>query len=449
MGRGAAAGALLVALVVLGAPPAAGAELSGVFQRMTKSECYFINGTEKVKYVQRSIYNRDQFIMFDSDVGHFVGFTRYGEKLAKRWNSNAVFMEDRRTAVDWFCRCWYKNFTPFITERRVPPSVSISLVPPSSSQPGPGRLLCSVMDFYPAAIQVRWFQGQQELSEHVVATDVVPNGDWTYQLLVLLEIPPRRGLSYSCQVEHVSLEQPLRRHWEMPPDAARIKILMGIGGFVLGSVFLALGLGFSLRKKVDVWAFGTVTIEMVEGEPPYFRETAAMARALIRQNGSPQLQQPRRLSALLRDCLECSLEPDEERPGGPESVGLGCAVCRARPWLRLGYGAVSRGCGALIGGSGAEQGPSGGLRAAVAGQRRHCRVCGPASGGGGSSARERVSLNSRSCGYQGDVTQSRMGSGEDIPAEARWECGQGLLPESAEGDVPVEAEAERGQPPDG
>ncbi|XP_054374068.1 class II histocompatibility antigen, B-L beta chain-like [Molothrus ater] len=69
------------------------------------------------------------------------------------------------------------------------------------------------MDFYPAAIQVRWFQGQQELSEHVVATDVVPNGDWTYQLLVLLETPPRRGLTYSCQVEHVSLEQPLSRHW--------------------------------------------------------------------------------------------------------------------------------------------------------------------------------------------------------------------------------------------
>ncbi|XP_077047160.1 serine/threonine-protein kinase PAK 3-like [Agelaius phoeniceus] len=65
--------------------------------------------------------------------------------------------------------------------------------------------------------------------------------------------------------------------------------------------------------KVDIWSFGIVTIEMVEGEPPYFRETAAMARALIRQNGTPQLQEPRRLSALLRDFLECSLEPDEEQ----------------------------------------------------------------------------------------------------------------------------------------
>ncbi|XP_053858214.1 rano class II histocompatibility antigen, D-1 beta chain-like [Vidua macroura] len=44
------------------------------------------------------------------------------------------------------------------------------------------------MDFHPAHTQLSWFQGQQELS--VVATDVVPNGDWTHQLLMLLETHP-------------------------------------------------------------------------------------------------------------------------------------------------------------------------------------------------------------------------------------------------------------------
>uniref|UniRef100_A0A8C3MNK7 Ig-like domain-containing protein n=1 Tax=Geospiza parvula TaxID=87175 RepID=A0A8C3MNK7_GEOPR len=213
MGRGAAAGALLVALVVLGAPPAAGAELSGVFQELSTSECYFINGTEKVRFVERYIYNRQPYAVFDSDVGHYVGFTPYGEMNAKRWNSDPELMEDRRTSVDTYCRHNYEVSRP---ATKVPPSAP--KIPPSATKipslpARPGRLLCSVMDFYPAAIQVRWFQGQQELSEHVVATDVVPNGDWTYQLLVLLETPPRRGLSYSCQVEHVSLEQPLRRHW--------------------------------------------------------------------------------------------------------------------------------------------------------------------------------------------------------------------------------------------
>ncbi|XP_066427139.1 HLA class II histocompatibility antigen, DR beta 4 chain-like [Molothrus aeneus] len=170
MGRGAAAGALLVALVVLGAPPAAGAEFSGMVQAMAQQECYFIHGTEKVRYVLRYIYNREPYATFDSDVGNYVGFTPFGERYAERWNSDLDTLEYRRASVDTYCRQNYEGMTPFITERRLPPSVSISLVPPSSSQPGPGRLLCSVMDFYPAAIQVRWFQGQQELSEHVVAT---------------------------------------------------------------------------------------------------------------------------------------------------------------------------------------------------------------------------------------------------------------------------------------
>ncbi|XP_051630339.1 class II histocompatibility antigen, B-L beta chain-like [Manacus candei] len=242
------AGAVLAVLVVLGAPPAAGEELSGVFQDMVKSECHFINGTERVRFVHRYIYNRQQQVHFDSDVGIFVGDTPFGEYQARNWNSQQERLEYYRSLVDRVCLPSYEGYGPFSVERRVSPSVSILLVP-SSSQPGPGRLLCSVMDFYPAPVQVRWFQDGQELPEHVVATDVVPNGDWSYQVLVMLEIPPRRGVTYSCQVEHVSLEHPLSRHWEMPPDTVCSKILVGVGGFVLGLVFLALGLGFYLREK--------------------------------------------------------------------------------------------------------------------------------------------------------------------------------------------------------
>ncbi|XP_005533649.1 PREDICTED: class II histocompatibility antigen, B-L beta chain-like [Pseudopodoces humilis] len=249
MGRVAAAGALLVAQVVLGASSAAGAELSGVLLEMVKSECHFINGTDRVRFVKRFIYNREQFLHFDSDVGLFVGDTSFGEKVARYWNSDQEWMEYRRDAVDRHCRHNYELSTPFLVERRVPPSVSISLVP-SSSHPGTSHLLCSVMDFYPAKIQVRWFQGQQELSGHVMATDVVPNGDWTYQLLVLLETAPQRGVSYSCQVEHVSLEEPLSQHWEMLPNTTCSKMITGIGGFMLGFVFLMLGLSFYLHKKL-------------------------------------------------------------------------------------------------------------------------------------------------------------------------------------------------------
>ncbi|XP_064496742.1 H-2 class II histocompatibility antigen, I-E beta chain-like [Pseudopipra pipra] len=112
------AGAVLAVLVVLGAPPAAGEELSGVFQRMVKSECHFINGTEWVRYMERHIHNREQFVHSDSDVGIHVGDTLYGEIQARYWNSQQVYLEYKWAQVDNYCRHNYKVFTPSSVEIR-------------------------------------------------------------------------------------------------------------------------------------------------------------------------------------------------------------------------------------------------------------------------------------------------------------------------------------------
>ncbi|NXC10534.1 HB21 protein, partial [Orthonyx spaldingii] len=110
--------AVLVTLVVLGAPPVADTELSGVFQEMVKSECHFFNGTDRVRLVKRYIYNREQLLHFDSDVGHFVGDTAFGEKVARYWNSDPEWMAYRRAAVDRHCRHNYELSTPFLVGRR-------------------------------------------------------------------------------------------------------------------------------------------------------------------------------------------------------------------------------------------------------------------------------------------------------------------------------------------
>ncbi|XP_074710493.1 class II histocompatibility antigen, B-L beta chain-like isoform X1 [Strix uralensis] len=247
-GRVLGAGAVLVALVVLGAHAAGGEEPSGVFLRMDEGECQYLNGTERVRFVLRQIYNREQFVHFDSDVGLFVADTALGEFQAQYFNSQPDVLEQERAEVDRFCRHNYQVGTPFITERKVPPEVEIYPVQ-SSSLPQIDRLVCAVMDFYPAEIEVKWFQNGREETERVVSTDVIPNGDWTYQVLVMLETTPQRGDTYTCQVEHVSLQHPVSQRWELQWDGARSKMLTGVGGFVLGLIFLVLGLGLYVRKK--------------------------------------------------------------------------------------------------------------------------------------------------------------------------------------------------------
>ncbi|NXQ51329.1 2B11 protein, partial [Catharus fuscescens] len=89
---------------------------TAMFQFMYRAECYFINSTEKVRLVHRVIYNGEELMSFDSDVGRYVGFTHYGEYWAQYLNSDQAEMEYRRTGVDWFCRAWYEYLT-FLVER--------------------------------------------------------------------------------------------------------------------------------------------------------------------------------------------------------------------------------------------------------------------------------------------------------------------------------------------
>ncbi|XP_009993469.1 PREDICTED: class II histocompatibility antigen, B-L beta chain-like, partial [Chaetura pelagica] len=178
-----------------------------VFLQMMKAECQFLNGTERVRLVMRNIHNRQQDLHFDSDVGKYVGDTPWGQRQADYWNSQPDILEQRWTDVDTYCRYNYGMVTPFTVERRVQPEVEIFPVQ-SGSLPQTDRLVCAVMDFYPPEIEVKWFKDEQEETERVVSTDVIQNGDWTYQVLVMLETSPERGESYRCQVEHASLQQP-------------------------------------------------------------------------------------------------------------------------------------------------------------------------------------------------------------------------------------------------
>uniref|UniRef100_A0A8C9GT60 Ig-like domain-containing protein n=1 Tax=Piliocolobus tephrosceles TaxID=591936 RepID=A0A8C9GT60_9PRIM len=110
-------------------------------------------------------------------------------------------------------------------------------------------LVCSVSGFYPGSIEVRWFRNGQEEKAGVVSTGLIQNGDWTFQTLVMLETVPQSGEVYTCQVEHPSVMSPLTVEWRAQSESAQSKMLSGVGGFVLGLLFLGAGLFIYFRNQ--------------------------------------------------------------------------------------------------------------------------------------------------------------------------------------------------------
>ncbi|KAM9003761.1 DLA class II histocompatibility antigen, DR-1 beta chain [Sarcophilus harrisii] len=239
---------LAVTLLVLNSQVAAGRHSPEHFTEQFKGECYFENGTEHVRLVVRTIYNRQEFMRFDSDVGKFVAVTELGRRSAEHLNSQKEILERKRAEVDTVCRHNYGVIEPFLVRRRVQPEVTVY---PSKMAPlGHHNLLvCSVSGFYPGDIEVRWFLNGREETAGVVSTGLMGNGDWTYQILVMLEMTPRHGDVYTCHVEHASLQEPVLLDWKAQSESAQSKMLSGVGGLVLGLIFFGVGLIVHKRSQ--------------------------------------------------------------------------------------------------------------------------------------------------------------------------------------------------------
>ncbi|KAG8127279.1 putative MHC class II antigen protein, partial [Naja naja] len=112
--------------------------LAAHFLFQHKAECRFLNGVQQVRFLEHHIYDRQEYLHFDSDLGKFVAVMEFGKGVADYWNRDKQWLRDWKAAVDYFCLKAYEALTFKAAKReegRLPPvsHPTPSRVDPSST----------------------------------------------------------------------------------------------------------------------------------------------------------------------------------------------------------------------------------------------------------------------------------------------------------------------------
>ncbi|XP_074540549.1 H-2 class II histocompatibility antigen, A-U alpha chain-like [Halichoeres trimaculatus] len=117
------------------------------------------------------------------------------------------------------------------------------LYPADEVQPGvENSLTCFVNHFYPPGIKVSWTKNGSPVTEGVSLSRYFPNKDQTFHQFSTLKFTPEEGDIYSCTVEHLALDRPQTRIWnvEMSHPSVGATVFCGVG-LTLGLLGVAVG----------------------------------------------------------------------------------------------------------------------------------------------------------------------------------------------------------------
>ncbi|TTQ23529.1 DLA class II histocompatibility antigen, DR-1 beta chain [Bagarius yarrelli] len=202
-----------------------------------------------MEYIKPYIFNKINYVEFNSTLGRFVGYTETGIYNAEEWNKDTAELQTRKAQVENYCRNNAQTYYSTVLHQTVEPRVKVKLVKKADGS-SLARLMCSAYSFYPRLIKVTWLRNNKEVKGGQTSTEEMPDGDWYYQIHSHLEYMPESGEEISCVVEHASFKKPMVYKWDpsmSEPDKSKIAI--GASGLVLGVVLSAAGFIYYRKRS--------------------------------------------------------------------------------------------------------------------------------------------------------------------------------------------------------
>ncbi|XP_068106327.1 class I histocompatibility antigen, F10 alpha chain-like isoform X2 [Hyperolius riggenbachi] len=194
-------------------------------------------------------YDGRDFLYLDTQSGLYIPAMHEAQLTTQRWNSPEERVGERqKNYLQNICTDFLKKHISNgreDLERRVRPEVKVW---GRQQTDGVTRLQCLAYGFHPRAVDVKWVRNGEDHIPSDEASPILPHPDGTYQTRVSLEVPTREGDTYSCHVDHSSLEEILTVPWD-PNAEFKDKTYIVIAVVVALAIVIAAGIGVIVWRK--------------------------------------------------------------------------------------------------------------------------------------------------------------------------------------------------------
>ncbi|XP_006859871.1 PREDICTED: zinc-alpha-2-glycoprotein-like [Chrysochloris asiatica] len=146
-------------------------------------------------------YDGQDFIEFNKEIPAWVPLDPAAQSTKRKWEADKVYVKRAKAYLEEECPGMlqrYLEHSKTHLDREEHPSTSVS----SHEAPGKSvRLKCLAHSFYPRGISLHWTRAG-EVQASASGGEVLPSGNGTYQIWMVVTVPPHDKETYSCHLEH-------------------------------------------------------------------------------------------------------------------------------------------------------------------------------------------------------------------------------------------------------
>ncbi|OCT69277.1 hypothetical protein XELAEV_18040588mg [Xenopus laevis] len=187
-------------------------------------------------------------ITLDREKGVFVPEIQEAVTLIPEWSKDLCCAMWNKMYMENDCISYIKLYLPLIAnnlEKKIKPNVKIS----SSESESGIKLHCWVYGFYPRDVEVKWIKNGRDEIYSEESAEILPNPDGTYQIRVSVEVTPEEGATYSCHVDHSSLEKTKVVPFER--ETKKSHIIYTIVAVAAAALLVIIGPGVYIKRKIN------------------------------------------------------------------------------------------------------------------------------------------------------------------------------------------------------